>query len=76
MHARKTNFKKGGATVEKPALTIKETAKEFQFPEYAIRTLVKRGAFPVIQVGNRCYITREIFADYLKKGGETFAASR
>jgi len=67
---------KGGATVEKPALTIKETAKEFQFPEYAIRTLVKRGAFPVIQVGNRCYITREIFADYIKKGGETFAASR
>ena len=69
-------LQKGGATVEKPALTIKETAKEFQFPEYAIRTLVKRGAFPVIQVGNRCYITREIFANYLKKGGETFAASR
>jgi hypothetical protein len=60
--------------VEKPALTIKETAKEFQFPEYAIRTLVKRGAFPVIQVGNRCYITREIFADYLKKGGELYDA--
>ena len=34
--------------MEKPALTIKETAKEFQFPEYAIRTLVKRGAFPVM----------------------------
>ena len=60
--------------MEKPALTIKETAKEFQFPEYAIRTLVKRGAFPVIQVGNRCYITREIFADYLKKGGELYDA--
>ena len=60
--------------MEKPALTIKETANEFQFPEYAIRTLVKRGAFPVIQVGNRCYITREIFADYLKKGGELYDA--
>ena len=60
--------------MEKPALTIKETAKEFQFPEYAIRTLVKRGAFPVIQVGDRCYITREIFADYLKKGGELYDA--
>ena len=58
--------------MEKPALTIKETAKEFQFPEYAIRTLVKRGAFPVIQVGNRCYITREIFADYIRKGGGTY----
>lgn len=62
--------------MDKPALTIKETAREFQFPEYAIRTLVKRGAFPVIQVGNRCYITREIFADYLKKGGETFVNPR
>ncbi len=62
--------------MEKPALTIKETAKEFQFPEYAIRTLVKRGAFPVIQVGNRCYITREKFAEFLQKGGEKFAASR
>lgn len=64
--------KEGEAVTEKPALTIKETAKEFQFPEFAIRTLVKRGAFPVIQVGNRCYITREIFTDYLKKGGAVY----
>ena len=53
---------------------MEKPAKEFQFPEYAIRTLVKRGAFPVIQVGNRCYITREIFADYLKKGGGLYDA--
>lgn len=59
---------------KKPALTIKETAQEFQFPEYAIRTLVKRGAFPVIQCGNRAYIVREVFADYLKKGGELYDA--
>ena len=59
---------------EKTALTIKETAKAFNFPEFAIRTLVKRGAFPVIQVGNRCYITRDIFAEYLRKGGETYDA--
>ena len=56
---------------EKTALTIKETAHEFQFPEFAIRTLVKRGAFPVIQVGNRVYITREVFAHYLKEGGQS-----
>ncbi len=61
---------------EKTALTIKETAKAFHFPEFAIRTLVKRGAFPVIQVGNRCYITRDIFAAYLEKGGEKYVASR
>ncbi len=45
----------------KPALTINETAKEFNFPAYAIRTLVKRGEIPVIQAGNRCYIVRSVF---------------
>ena len=59
---------------EKPALTIRETAQEFQFPEYAIRTLVKQGAFPVIRVGNRCYISRDVFTDYLKKGGALYDA--
>lgn len=57
---------------EKTALTIKETAKNFNFPEYAIRTLVKRGAFPVVQVGNRCYIVRSIFEEYLKTGGKKY----
>ncbi|EHL69846.1 MerR family transcriptional regulator [Cloacibacillus evryensis] len=59
---------------ERKALTIKETAKEFSFPEFAIRTLVKRGAFPVVQVGNRCYIVRDVFAEYLKTGGEKYDA--
>ena len=48
---------------KKLALTIKECAREFQFPAFAIRTLVKLGAFPVIQVGNRVYIVRDVFAD-------------
>lgn len=49
-------MKKGGNCVEqKNALTINETAKAYNFPAFAIRTLVKRQAFPVIQVGNRCY---------------------
>ena len=60
--------------MEKAALTIKETAKEYHFPEYAIRTLVKRGAFPVIQVGNRVYITRAKFEVYLETGGELYDA--
>ena len=67
---------RGGVAMEKPTLTIKETAKEFQVPEFTIRTLVKRGAFPVIQVGNRCYIVREAFAEYLRSGGKTYVASR
>ena len=57
---------------QKPALTIRETAKEYNFPAYAIRTLVKRQAFPVIQVGNRCYIMRSVFESYLEKGGELY----
>lgn len=71
-------FKKEGVTVEerKTALTIKETAKEYHFPEFAIRTLVKRGVFPVIQVGNRCYILKHVFESYLQTGGEIYAAAR
>ena len=61
---------------QKKALTIRETARELNFPEFAIRTLVKRGAFPVIQVGTRCYIVRDIFAEYLKTGGEHYVATR
>ena len=61
---------------KKPAMTIKETAKEFQFPEFAIRSLVKRGAFPVIQVGNRVYIVREVFAEYLKEWAAKYVAAR
>lgn len=61
---------------QKTALTIRETARAFNFPEFAIRTLVKRGAFPVIQVGTRCYICRDTFADYLKTGGEVYDPKR
>ena len=53
-------------------MTIKETAQEFSFPEYAIRTRVKRKAFPVVQVGNRAYIMRHIFAEYLQSGGAVY----
>lgn len=58
--------------VNAAALTIKETAREFNFPEFAIRTLVKRQAFPVVQVGNRCYILRHVFNEYLQSGGAVY----
>jgi len=61
---------------QKAALTIRETSREYGIPEYAIRTLVKRGAFPVIQTGNRWYIVRTVFEAYLEKGGETYVAAR
>lgn len=58
----------------KTAMTIKETSKTFGFPEYAIRTLVKQGRFPVIQVGKRSYIVKAVFEDYLKTGGARYAS--
>lgn len=54
----------------KSILTIKEVAREFNFPEFAIRTLVKRKAFPVIRIGNRNYITRDVLDQFIKSGGE------
>lgn len=61
---------------EKIVLTIKETAKAFNVPEFAIRTLVKRGAFPVVQVGNRCYIMHNIFEEYLKAGAQSMTPTK
>ena len=55
-------------------LTIKQAAKTYGFPEFGLRTLVKRGAFPVIRCGNRCYITRTVLEAYIEKGGETYDA--
>jgi hypothetical protein len=57
---------------QKAVLTVKELSKEFGFPEYGIRGLIKRGAFPVIKCGNRCYVTRQVFEDYIKSGGELY----
>jgi len=57
---------------EQKILTIREAAKEYGFPEYGLRGLVKTGKFPVIKCGNRHYITRTAFEDYLKTGGEKY----
>ena len=54
----------------KTVLTIRECSKEYQFPEFGLRTLIKTGKIPVISCGNRCYITRKAFEDYIAKGGE------
>jgi len=71
---------KGGATVEttavKTIMTIRQAAQEYGFPEFGLRNLIKRGAFPVIRCGNRSYITRQIFEDYTAKGGEKLNESK
>jgi len=53
-------------------MTIKECSREYQFPEFCLRNLIKRGAFPVIQAGTRCYITKQVFNEYLEKGGAMY----
>lgn len=63
-------------TGSRPIMTIKETAREYGFPEYALRSLVKSGAFPVIQSGKRSYIVRERFEEYLKTGGNAYVSAR
>lgn len=59
---------------EKKILTIKEAAREYGFPEFGLRGIIKKGRIPVIQCGSRCYITRAVFEAYLEKGGEVYDA--
>lgn len=64
---RKTGGKVMG---DKDILTIRETSRAFDFPEYAIRRLVKDRRFPTIQVGNRAYISRSVFENFLESGSK------
>ena len=57
---------------QKIILTIKEAAKEYAFPEYGLRGLIKTGVFPVIRCGTRCYITRKVLETYIESGGEYY----
>lgn len=53
-------------------LTIRQAAKEYGFPEHAIRNLVKRGEFPIVQTGNRVYIMPHAIEQYLQTGGAAY----
>lgn len=53
-------------------LTIRQAAKEYGFPEHAIRNLVKRGEFPIVQTGNRVYIMPHVIEQYLQTGGTVY----
>ena len=53
-------------------LTIRQAAKEYGFPEHAIRSLVKRGEFPIVQTGNRVYIMPHVIEQYLQTGGTAY----
>jgi len=53
-------------------LTIRQAAQEYGFQEHAVRTLVKRDEFPIVQTGNRVYIMRHVFDQYLQTGGAVY----
>ena len=61
---------------EQKIITIKQAAKEYGLPEFGLRGLIKRKAFPVIQCGNRCYLTRQVLEAYIEKGGEFYATKK
>ena len=68
--------RKGIPMDTKTILTIRQAAQLFGFPEFGLRGLIKRGAFPVIRCGNRCYIAKAVLEAYIEKGGETYDAKR
>ncbi|MDR0813439.1 MAG: helix-turn-helix domain-containing protein [Oscillospiraceae bacterium] len=61
---------------QKVIMTIREAAREYAFPEFGLRGLIKTGAFPVIRCGTRCYITRKVLEAYIESGGEYYKPVR
>ena len=48
-------------------LTIRETARTGILPEYALRTLVKQGKIPGIQVGTKFLVNYDRLCDWLNQ---------
>ena len=56
---------------QKEILTITELGREYKqrgIATFAIRNWAKQGLFPTLKAGNRTYINRSIFEEYLKSG--------
>ena len=49
-------------------MTIKQTAQKYGIPEHALRKLVRKEVFPIIKAGNRTYISKSAFEDFLRYG--------
>lgn len=59
-------------TKQKEILTITELGREYKprgIATFAIRNWAKQGLFPTLKAGNRTYINRAIFEEFLTKGG-------
>ena len=65
---------KGGATVEQKAIyTIKEAARAFGLPEFALRNWCKTGQLHHLKAGSRVYLTAGAVDEFLQKGGKVNA---
>jgi excisionase family DNA binding protein len=49
----------------KPILTIREAAKAFSMPEFALRSWCKRGELRHIKAGNRVYLTAQAIEEFI-----------
>ena len=59
-------------TTQKEILTITELGREYKprgIATFAIRNWAKAGLFPTLKAGNRTYINRTVFEEFLTKGG-------
>lgn len=59
--------------IKKEIMTITEAGREYKprgVATFAIRNWAKQGLFPTLKAGNRTYINRTVFEEFLAKGGE------
>lgn len=55
--------------MDKLLLTPKQLSQEFQVSYYMVMGLIKEGKIKCIKSGNRHYVNRHLFANYIN-GGE------
>ena len=54
----------------KTVFTIREAAKAYCIPEFALRNWCKRGQLQHLKAGNRVYLTPVILENFIKTGGQ------
>lgn len=56
---------------DKTIMTIREAAKAFNLPEFAVRNWCKRGELQHLKAGSRVYLPAVAIEDFLLKGETT-----
>ena len=53
----------------KTIMTIREAAKAYSMPEFALRNWCKRGQLLHLKAGNRVYLTPGAIEEFIRTGG-------